>query len=65
MVIYITEVVCMYVDDIIIHTTDKEELSKTVNTFYANLVFKKVNELHISLKDKIYIIDRLIENLKS
>jgi len=54
--------------NIIIHVDDNADLSSLtnkVNEFYADVIERKLNESYLSAESKIYVIDKVIEFLKS
>lgn len=48
-----------------VHMVECKGISKKVNEWRAGYIAKKINELPISRKEKIYCVDRIIENIRS
>ncbi|MDR2023845.1 MAG: hypothetical protein LBQ71_11535 [Hungatella sp.] len=57
-----------YIQNVIIHTPDNMDfhsLSDKINEFHVEVVERKLNNSNLTVEEKIAVIDRILENLKS
>ena len=56
------------IQNIVIHTSDNMDshsLSNKINEFHVEVIERRLNNSNLSAKEKIAVIDRILENLKS
>lgn len=57
-----------YIQNIIIHTPDNMDfyfLSDKINEFHVEIVERKLNNSNLTVQEKIAVIDKILESLKS
>ncbi|GLB30029.1 hypothetical protein LAD12857_19520 [Lacrimispora amygdalina] len=57
-----------YIQNIVIHVSDNMDsrsLSNKINEFHVEVIERRLNDSNLSAKEKIAVIDRILENLKS
>lgn len=56
------------IQNIIIHVSDNMDshsLSDKINEFHVEVIERRLSNSNLSVKEKIAVIDRILENLKS
>lgn len=56
-----------FAQNVIIHTNDTVDfytLANKVSKFHADIIERKLNQLNLTVEQKIVIVDKIIENLK-
>ncbi len=56
------------IQNVIVHTPDKMDknlLSEKLNMFYLNVLRRQLRQSDLTAEQKIFVIDKIIENLKS
>ncbi len=56
------------IQNIVIHVSDNMDsrsLSNKINEFHVEVIERRLNDSNLSAKEKIAVIDRILENLKS
>ncbi|MBE5981217.1 MAG: hypothetical protein E7249_19145 [Paenibacillaceae bacterium] len=56
------------IQNIIIHVPDNMDhhsLSNKINKFHVDVIERRLNDSNLSAKEKIAVIDRILESLKS
>jgi hypothetical protein len=51
--------------NIIIHNSNSSSLPGIINEFHIQVIERRLNRLSLSSEQKITVIDKIIENLKS
>lgn len=56
------------IQTVIVHTPDnmnRDHMSEKINNFYLNVVRRQLRQSNLTAEQKITVIDKVIENLKS
>ncbi len=57
-----------YIQNVIIHVSDhmdSQSLSDKINEFHVEIIERRLNNSNLSVKEKVAVIDRILEDLKS